>query len=66
MAMVEPEYGTDQDRFWAMLAEESDGHAQAFDDNTYGIVDETQGGVILYCHEDNVDFIINALRKVVL
>jgi hypothetical protein len=33
-----------------------------FGDATVGIVDEHEGGVILYCHESNAPMLLNALR----
>lgn len=33
----------------------------AFDDDTVGIVDNAQGGVILYCHAESAEHIVSAL-----
>jgi hypothetical protein len=44
--------------YW-QLADESDGHLQVFGIGTTAmIVDDSLGGVIAYCHKDNVDFFI--------
>lgn len=51
-------------RYWAMEAEIRDGHVQPYGSDTVGIVDEEEGGVILYCHRGNEDRILSALRAV--
>lgn len=33
----------------------------AYDGDTVGIVDDAQGGVILYCHTDSAEGIVGAL-----
>jgi hypothetical protein len=63
--MDEPEYGTEGARFWAMRIAEDWELRRPFGAQTVGIVDEVEGGIILYTHANSVDFIIAALRAVV-
>lgn len=46
-------------RFW--VCDEPPDY-KPFGDDTDGIVDETQGGIILYCHRLNTSSILSALR----
>lgn len=49
-------------RFWAMFAEEQDGHLQPYGKDTVAIVDDEDGGVIAYVHSLNTTRFLDALR----
>lgn len=55
----------EEPRFWAMdidKGEPSEPTNWLDDGVLVGIVDEQEGGIIVYCHRDNEDRILNALR----
>lgn len=52
----------EQTRFWSMVPEMHElTQAETYGAETVAIVDEETGGIILYCHEDSAERIINAL-----
>lgn len=50
-------------RFWihTSVVEDQPDVPMPFGDDTVGIVDEEEGGVILYCHKDSAINIIEAI-----
>lgn len=50
-------------RYHIQTALDPDFHpgAAAYDTDTVGIVDDAQGGVILYCHAESAEHIMSAL-----
>ena len=60
-----PREARDASRFWVhdSLAEDTPDVPLPFGEATVGIVDEDEGGVILYVHEGNAIRIIEALRS---
>lgn len=53
-----------ESRFWILfiLPEEDQGTLAYGVADTVGIVDEEQGGIILYCHKDSANMIVEALE----
>ena len=49
----------DGSRFWSIDVFE---WTEPFDGSTVGIVDENEGGIVVYCHENNADRVIEAFR----
>lgn len=55
----------DRDRYWVhtSVVEDQPDVGMPFGDDTVGIVDEDEGGVILYAHKDHADALLAALQS---
>lgn len=51
-----------ESRYWICHSLDPNFHEMPYGDETVAVVDEKGGGIILYCHEKNADFILKALR----
>lgn len=62
---VFPREERDASRFWVhdSVVEDTPDIPMPFGADTVGIVDDDEGGVILYLHKDSADGVIEALRR---
>ena len=62
-ALIEPPAVEDDERFWTVSPDpDVPGHVTPYGAETVGIVDEEEGGVILWTHQNNAARILAALR----
>lgn len=54
----------DDARFWVMSTYDFPAEERPYGEDTVAVVDESEGGIILYTHKNNADAIVSALRIV--